>query len=128
MMIDIDDFKIYNDTLGHQTGDSILKELANLLKYQSRTMDFVCRYGGEEFTVILPQTDKQQAFLIAERMRQHIETHKFPHETMLPSKKLTVSIGLSSFPDNGVTTSDLINICDKALYQAKQKGKNTTCI
>jgi len=127
IMLDIDDFKIYNDTLGHQAGDKILKELAILLKNQSRKMDYVCRYGGEEFTVILPQTDKKEAFLIAERLRTDIGKHAFIHEEILPQKKLTASLGLATFPEDGYTPSELITASDKALYQAKHKGKNNTC-
>jgi diguanylate cyclase (GGDEF)-like protein len=125
--LDIDDFKVYNDTLGHQQGDRILKNLANLIKSHSRKMDYVCRYGGEEFMIILPQTDKKEAFVIAERLRQDIEKHQFIHEEILPNNKLTVSVGLASFSENGNTSSELISYSDKALYQAKRKGKNTTC-
>lgn len=127
MMIDIDFFKIYNDTLGHQAGDRALKELAQLLKGQSRKMDYVCRYGGEEFTIILPQTEKKEAFLIAERLRQDIIKYQFSAEEILPQKQLTVSIGLASFPEDGQTPSEIINASDKSLYQAKYQGKNTTC-
>ncbi|MFA5145080.1 MAG: sensor domain-containing diguanylate cyclase [Candidatus Omnitrophota bacterium] len=127
IMLDIDDFKVYNDTLGHQAGDKILKELATLLKNQSRKMDFVCRYGGEEFTIILPVTDKKEAFLIAERLRADIEKHAFTHEEILPQKKLTASLGLASFPGDGYSPSELITASDKTLYQAKRKGKNSTC-
>lgn len=127
IMVDIDDFKVYNDLLGHQAGDDILKGLAMLLKNQSRKMDYVCRYGGEEFTVILPHADKKEALLIAERLRVDIEKHTFSHEEILPSKKLTVSIGLASFPGDGQTPSELIASSDKMLYQAKNKGKNNTC-
>ena len=127
IMLDIDDFKIYNDKLGHQAGDKILKDLALLLKNQSRKMDHVCRYGGEEFTIILPQTDKKEAFLIAERLRQDIEKQTFIHEEILPHEKLTVSLGLASFPEDGSTPSELLAYSDKALYQAKSKGKNSTC-
>lgn len=127
VMLDIDDFKIYNDTLGHQAGDKILSELAMLLKNQSRKMDFVCRYGGEEFAMILPQTDKKEAFLIAERLRMDIVKHSFSHEDIFPTKKLTVSLGIASFPEDGLSPAELISASDKALYQAKHKGKNTTC-
>lgn len=126
VMLDIDDFKIYNDQLGHQTGDKILKELAILLKNQSRKMDYVCRYGGEEFTLILPQTEKKEAFQIAERLREDIAKHPFSHAEILPHKRLTVSMGLAAFPEDGATTSELIASSDKALYQAKHKGKNST--
>ncbi|MDD4979853.1 MAG: sensor domain-containing diguanylate cyclase [Candidatus Omnitrophica bacterium] len=127
IMLDIDNFKVYNDALGHQAGDKILKALALLLKNQSRKMDYVCRYGGEEFTIILPQTEKKEAFLIAERLRMDIEKYTFINEEILPNKKLTVSMGLGSYPENGATASDLITSSDQALYQAKHKGKNNTC-
>jgi diguanylate cyclase (GGDEF)-like protein len=126
IMLDIDDFKIYNDSLGHQSGDKILKELAMLLKNQSRKMDYVCRYGGEEFTIILPQTERKEAFLIAERLRQDIEKHSFSHEDILLQKKLTVSLGLATFPEDGHLPSELISSSDKNLYQAKHRGKNNT--
>lgn len=127
ILVDIDFFKIYNDTLGHQAGDKALKEMAQLLKNQSRKMDYVCRYGGEEFSIILPQTEKKEAFLIAERLRQDIIKFRFCNEHILPQKQLTVSIGLSSFPEDGQTPSELINASDRSLYQAKHQGKNTTC-
>lgn len=125
--IDIDDFKIYNDTLGHQAGDKILKDLAVLLRNQSRKMDLVCRYGGEEFTIILPHTDKKEAFLIAERIRMDIQKYPFLNKEIFPNKELTVSLGLATFPENGQLPTDLITSSDKSLYQAKNKGKNKTC-
>jgi diguanylate cyclase (GGDEF)-like protein len=125
--LDIDDFKVYNDTMGHQSGDMILKNLAALLKNQSRKMDYVCRYGGEEFTIVLPQTEKKEAFFIAERLRENIARHSFLREEILPKKILTVSIGLSCYPEHGTTAAELIAYSDKALYEAKEKGKNTTC-
>jgi len=125
--LDIDYFKVYNDKLGHQAGDIILKDLSAIIKNQSRKMDFVCRYGGEEFTIILPQTEKKEAFAIAERLRQDIEKHSFIQEDILPSKKLTVSLGLATYPEDGNSPSEIISSSDKALYQAKHKGKNNTC-
>lgn len=127
IMLDIDDFKVYNDQLGHQAGDQILKDLGILLKNQSRKMDFVCRYGGEEFTIILPQTDKEEAYIIAERLRQDIQRQPFMHEEILPHKKLTVSLGLATFPEDGTNPSELIQQSDRKLYQAKHQGKNITC-
>ncbi|MDP2905777.1 MAG: sensor domain-containing diguanylate cyclase [Candidatus Omnitrophota bacterium] len=127
LMLDIDDFKVYNDVLGHQVGDRVLKELSTLLKNQCRTMDFICRYGGEEIAVILPRTEKKEAFLIAERLRNDIATYPFVKEEILPQKKLTVSMGLSSFPEDGQAASELVAASDKNLYLAKHKGKNNTC-
>lgn len=127
IMLDIDDFKVYNDILGHQAGDNILKELGILLKNQSRKMDFVCRYGGEEFTIILPHTEKKEAFSIAERLRQDIAKTPFSHQEILPNKILTVSLGLASFPTDGSSPSEMIAYSDKTLYKAKRNGKNKTC-
>jgi len=125
--IDIDDFKIYNDTLGHQAGDKILRDLAQLLRNQSRKIDLVCRYGGEEFTIILPQTDKKEAYMIAERIRMDIQKYPFLNEDNFPNKMLTVSLGISTFPEDGLLPAELIASSDNSLYQAKNKGKNNTC-
>ncbi len=126
IMLDIDDFKIYNDSLGHQSGDMILKDIAALIKNQSRKMDYVCRYGGEEFAIILPYTDKKETFLIAERLRENIAKNRFFKEEVQPNKCITASLGLASFPDDGSTTAEIIAHSDHALYEAKLKGKNIT--
>ncbi len=125
--VDIDNFKVYNDTLGHQAGDKILKDLARMLRNQSRKMDHVCRYGGEEFTIILPQTDQKEAYLIAERLRVDIQKYPFLNEEIFPNKTLTVSLGIATFPENGQLPAELITASDKSLYQAKNQGKNITC-
>lgn len=127
IMVDIDDFKQYNDSIGHQAGDEILKVIAKLLQDHSRRMDWVCRYGGEEFSIILPQTTKKEAFLIAERLREKIKNHPFLNEDLTPNKRLTVSMGISTFPEDGITNSALITAADRFLYQAKNQGKNKTC-
>jgi diguanylate cyclase (GGDEF)-like protein len=125
--VDIDNFKVYNDTLGHQAGDKILKDLAQLLRNQSRKMDHVCRYGGEEFTIILPQTEQKEAYMIAERLRVDIQKYPFLNEEIFPNKTLTVSVGIATFPENGLLPAELITSSDKSLYKAKNQGKNTTC-
>ncbi|MDO8489191.1 MAG: GGDEF domain-containing protein, partial [Candidatus Omnitrophota bacterium] len=107
--------------------DKILKDLAALLRNQSRKMDFVCRYGGEEFTIILPRTDKKEAFLIAERIRMDIQKYSFLNEEIFPNKMLTVSLGVATFPEDAQLPAELITSSDKSLYQAKNKGKNNTC-
>jgi diguanylate cyclase (GGDEF)-like protein len=127
IVIDIDDFKEYNDAFGHQTGDEIIKGIATLLKEHSRKMDWVCRYGGEEFTIILPATNKKEAFAIAERLREKIKVYPFLHEEVMPQKKITVSLGVSTFPEDGLTNTELIAAADKFLYKAKQQGKDQGC-
>ncbi|MCM8791728.1 MAG: sensor domain-containing diguanylate cyclase [Candidatus Omnitrophica bacterium] len=126
IMIDIDDFKMYNDNMGHQTGDYILKELANLLNNHSRKIDWVCRYGGEEFAIILPKTNKKEAILISEQLREKIQDFPFIYEEIMPAKKITVSCGVASYPEDGTTNSALISCADKYLYEAKKQGKNQT--
>ena len=128
LMIDIDNFKKLNDVHGHQHGDIILKEIASILKDSSRQIDCVCRYGGEEFAIILPQTDQTQGYNIAERIRQQVEHHKFPPLTSQENFKVTVSIGLATLTDDIHKKEDLITKADKAMYIAKFSGKNQTCV
>jgi len=124
IMLDIDNFKTYNDTLGHQAGDQILVEISKILRDYSRKIDWVCRYGGEEFAIILPQTPKKEALSIAEQLRKKVEEYPFIYEEVMPGKKITVSCGIASFPEDGKTNSELIASADKYLYQAKKQGKN----
>lgn len=124
LMIDLDDFKPYNDLLGHQKGDQLLIKIATILKETLRKEDFVCRYGGEEFVVIMPNTPKEVAYEFAENIRKIIEDYPFPHEEALPAKKQTISIGVATCPENGQNKSTLIDHADRALYEAKRKGKN----
>lgn len=128
MLIDIDDFKKLNDTYGHQYGDKILMEIASILKTSSREMDYVCRYGGEEFAIILPQSEKNEARKFAERIRKHIESHHFSAPLKKITVPITVSIGLASVPECACTPTELIQQADKALYIAKFSGKNQTSV
>lgn len=125
MMIDIDYFKRYNDTNGHLMGNDVLKELGRILKEMSREVDIVARYGGEEFSIIMPETDLRKARKLSERLRQRIASHKFRNTHKLPFKKLTVSIGVASYPENANAAAfDLVEQADKALYEAKHNGRN----
>lgn len=118
-MIDIDDFKIYNDTYGHLEGDRLLKTFAGILKDNLRVVDVVCRYAGDEFVVILPETDSTDALKVAHKIKKAIES------TVL-KQKVTISIGLAkSVPT--MNRYDLILKADTALYQAKKQGKNSIC-
>lgn len=128
LIIDIDNFKKLNDTFGHQNGDTILAELAKMLKDFSRENDYVCRYGGEEFSIILTQTNKEQAFMIAERVREQIAQRQFPLKGLNKSLQLTVSIGIAIYPGDATSKEDLILKADKAMYTAKFIGKNKTCL
>jgi diguanylate cyclase (GGDEF)-like protein len=129
MMIDVDNFKKLNDNYGHQNGDVVLKEIANILRESSRDGDYVCRYGGEEFSIILTQAGPDQGYQIAERIRQEVEKHPLPKFSSDEQLTVTVSIGLALFPNEGTDTKEsLISRADKAMYTAKLSGKNQTCL
>jgi two-component system, cell cycle response regulator len=123
MMIDIDNFKQINDTHGHLVGDRVLKQLANLLKREQRSVDIVARYGGEEFVVLLPETTNTESRNFAERILRRVATHDFG-ETGHPVR-VTISIGIASYPDERVTDGDsLLRLADSHLYRAKSDGRN----
>lgn len=128
MFVDLDHFKVYNDLCGHQAGDRALKRLARILSESARQMDVVTRYGGEEFCIILPGTSKKESIFVAERIRRAIEGEEFPHEENLPQGRLTASIGVSSYPEDGSTDAVLIKAADMALYRAKAEGRNRVAI
>lgn len=128
MMIDLDNFKIYNDLCGHLAGDRALKKMARILSDAARQMDVVTRYGGEEFCIILPGTSKKESIFVAERMRREIEGEEFPHEENLPLGRLTASIGVASYPEDGATEALLLKAADMALYRAKSEGRNRVVI
>ncbi|NLM16105.1 MAG: diguanylate cyclase [Candidatus Riflebacteria bacterium] len=127
VLIDIDHFKNFNDTYGHQVGDDVIRLVAGLLKDTVRTgIDIPCRYGGEEMTVILPETNSQEAFRTAERLRKRIEETKIPHKNEFLS--VTVSIGVASYPEHAKDKDTLINAADKAMYVSKGEGRNRTTL
>lgn len=128
MMVDIDDFKIYNDVNGHIKGNEMLKGLAHLFERSMRKSDIIARYGGEEFAVILPHTGRSDALEIAGRFRVIVREKKFENEDVLPGGKLTVSIGIASCPVDASTTRELVELADRALYRAKYEGKDRVCL
>jgi diguanylate cyclase (GGDEF)-like protein len=127
LLFDIDHFKTFNDTYGHQAGDLVLIEVAKTIKKIVREVDIPARYGGEEFCVLLPQTDLEGAFLASERLRKAIENTQIISENN-EILKVTVSIGISNHPDNSKDMNELIRCADTALYFAKENGRNNSQI
>ncbi|MDH4164552.1 MAG: sensor domain-containing diguanylate cyclase, partial [Nitrospirota bacterium] len=128
LMLDVDRFKLLNDTFGHQAGDDALRLIAQLLLKTVRHMDILARYAGDEFLVILPETDTALARRIAERIRQDIAALRLPRRgrTNAAAADITVSIGIASYPDHGEEVEQLLERSDQALYRAKARGRNRT--
>ena len=124
LMLDIDKFKNYNDSLGHQAGDEALRQLGKLLKTVARDEDIVNRYGGEEFSIILPDVPKETVHVLAERIRESVEKESFYREDVQPEGKLTISLGGATLPDDASNFEKLVSCADKALYDSKQAGRN----
>lgn len=124
VMIDVDNFKNYNDTHGHLKGDEALKNISGIFRDKSRKCDPVARYGGEEFAIIMPNTSKENAKLFVERLRSEVEKFYAKDPAIIPEKRLTISAGIALYPEDAVTKDELISMADMALYQAKHSGKN----
>jgi diguanylate cyclase (GGDEF)-like protein len=122
-MIDLDHFKTINDTYGHQRGDAILVEFAHRVNRVLREVDTFARYGGEEFIALLPETDVYGALTTAEKVREIIRTENFAGSGEAPIR-LTASIGLASYPEHAETYKALVQAADKALYTAKEEGRD----
>jgi diguanylate cyclase (GGDEF)-like protein len=125
LMLDIDDFKKTNDTYGHLVGDAVLKDMARLIKESVREIDIVARYGGEEISLMLPETSRASAMTVAERLRRKIEGYEF--KAYDERVRVTVSIGVSVYPDDAQDQRELVDKADEALYTAKNSGKNVVC-
>ena len=123
ILIDIDFFKKFNDKYGHQAGDAVLKHVANTLKKSVRSEDFVCRYGGEEMTIILNNTNKEAAINTAQKICKTIAEKNYELTPEL-EVKITISLGVSTYPENGNKPTELIEYADKCLYKAKENGRN----
>ena len=124
LILDVDFFKNYNDALGHPAGDEILRQLSTILQSTVRDNDIVARYGGEEFAIILPSTDQKGAQVLAERIRKKVMKYKFPQQEIQPNGTLTISIGIALYPENAVERDDVVVAADRALYYAKETGRN----
>jgi diguanylate cyclase (GGDEF)-like protein len=128
LLFDVDKFKHYNDTNGHPQGDKLLSELGLMIKNTVRDTDIACRYGGEEFAIICPHTKAQDAFILAERLREKIQNHPFNHREKQPLGFVSVSIGISSLEHNISSMEDFKEKVDLALYDAKHRGRNQSVI
>jgi diguanylate cyclase (GGDEF)-like protein len=122
MMIDIDNFKEINDRFGHQMGDDVLATLGKIIREEAREPDSCCRYGGEEFVVIMPLTESSEAVILAERLRERIAHSSFD------GRSITISIGVASCGENAATSQELVKKADTALYEAKKNGRNRVVV
>jgi two-component system, cell cycle response regulator len=124
LVLDIDYFKSVNDTHGHQAGDDVLREFAQRLRKSIRGIDLACRYGGEEFVVVMPETDMAVATMVAERLRRRIASEPFPIEEGNASVEITISVGLAARASASDTAASVLKRADQALYRAKRDGRN----
>lgn len=122
MLLDVDFFKKYNDSYGHPEGDALLVELVKVVKANIRNIDILCRYGGDEFSVIMPQLEESKVKPMAERIVRKVESHSFIRGN--EGRRISVSLGVSSYPKNSSNADELIKNSDAALYQAKNNGRN----
>jgi diguanylate cyclase (GGDEF)-like protein len=127
LMADIDDFKQFNDTFGHPAGDEVLRELAKLVVKNTRPFDIPSRYGGEEFMIILPDTDCTKAWQVADRIRSAVAENPFEKPAFAVEPRLALSIGIATCPRDGISAKTLISSADASLYRAKRMGKNRIC-
>lgn len=127
-MIDIDDFKLFNDSEGHLAGDEVLKNIAGIAKESLRVIDVIARFGGEEFAVVMPQTEKDEAYIVAERIRNSVKEQLPCTWKTFPRHNITISTGIATFPHDGKDRKELIRNADKALYRAKMEGKDRTIV
>lgn len=128
LFLDVDDFKSYNDTHGHLAGDALLRDLATLLQGRSRGETLAARYGGEEFVLIVPEADAGGARRYAEILRKLIESHPFAGRETQPLGKVTISLGVSCYPESGEDPASLIDHADRALYRSKRAGRNSVTV
>ena len=124
IMADVDNFKLYNDRNGHPAGDQVLRQVARVLEKHTRAIDYLVRYGGEEFAIVLPRAGKEEAVAAAERHRAAVAQERFLHQEHQPSGQLTISLGVASYPSDAQGPWDLVHRSDAALYEAKRRGRN----
>jgi diguanylate cyclase (GGDEF)-like protein len=120
IMVDLDEFKRPNDEFGHLLGDEVLRQVSSIFHQQLRKIDVVCRYGGEEFAILLSQTNPQHALGVSEKLRRLIATWQFPG---VP-RPVTISAGAAAYPEHGTTRDQIVKAADAGLYAAKVAGRN----
>lgn len=126
LFIDLDYFKFYNDSHGHQAGDEVLQSLGKLMSGAARDSDTVARWGGEEFIIIAPETDEQQACRLAESIRKKVAEFAFLHADQQPLGHVSLSVGVATLSDGIENAEELLGLADKAVYKAKESGRNRT--
>jgi diguanylate cyclase (GGDEF)-like protein len=127
LFLDLDHFKRFNDTFGHDAGDMVLQSLADLLRNFFRATDICCRYGGEEFAIILPESTSREAALRADALRSEVKGLRLQYKKQ-PLGPLTLSIGVAAFPEHGSTSEDLLKIADQCLYESKNRGRDIVTV
>jgi diguanylate cyclase (GGDEF)-like protein len=127
LMLDLDHFKLFNDTFGHQAGDMLLRGVGNFLSQGARGQDVACRYGGEEFLLVLAGASIDAACKRAELLREDLKQLAVRHAGQVLGR-ITVSIGVSAFPGHGATVEELVRVADKALYRAKEEGRDRVVV
>jgi len=128
LFTDVDHFKHYNDRNGHLAGDGLLKQLATIFMKRVRITDIVCRYGGEEVTIVLPHTGRTSAAIVAEDLRKRVETYPFLYRETQPLGAVTISVGIAECPADSKCPSSIVRMADEALYAAKKAGRNRVCL
>lgn len=126
LFIDIDHFKRYNEVHGHPLGDQLLRNVSEILRSRMRNSDVVARYGGEEFTLLLPETDRTEAIVVAEHIHEQVANFPFQGGENMPAGKITISIGIAVYPDDGSEPHDVLQQSKQALKKAKNAGRNQT--
>ncbi|MDZ4064995.1 MAG: sensor domain-containing diguanylate cyclase, partial [Coriobacteriia bacterium] len=128
IMLDIDDFKDFNDTFGHPRGDKVLQAVSAMIKLNLREIDVAARYGGEEFVVVLPETDADGALLVAQRIRDSVAEYDFIGGDDIPPVRKSVSLGIATYPAHATSQARLIEAADRAMYAAKRNGKDRVVV
>jgi diguanylate cyclase (GGDEF)-like protein len=128
ILLDLDNFKNFNDVFGHEVGDRILRQFAKTLAATMREANLAARYGGDEFIVILPDTSAKSCALVVERIRQAVMSMVVPSTLEKPLPPLTVSAGVVAFPEHGHTLEEIVEAADKAMYESKRRGGNCVTV